>query len=111
MTVDRAIAIPDASSFTNSRCVVTSGLGFTGSNVVHVLAAGGAYVTVVVAPIPHHGGYWRDAEDIAEVPQVLIADLADAAGQYCPPPPRGPCEPVTRESRAGRRRADAGSSD
>lgn len=42
--------------FRNARCVVTGGLGFIGSAVVHRLVALGADVTVVDALVPEHGG-------------------------------------------------------
>jgi UDP-glucose 4-epimerase len=73
-----AIAIPDASAFSDRRCLVTGGLGFIGSNVAHVLAAAGAHVTVIDALIPQHGGDRRNIEGIVEVPQVVVADIADA---------------------------------
>jgi UDP-glucose 4-epimerase len=45
-----------ASRFAGRRCVVTGGLGFIGSNVVHALHAARARVTVVDALVPTHGG-------------------------------------------------------
>ena len=39
-----------------SRCIVTGGLGFIGSNLVHELVGRGADVTVIDAMVPHHGG-------------------------------------------------------
>ena len=39
-----------------TRCVVTGGLGFIGSNLTHALACGGASVTVIDALVPSHGG-------------------------------------------------------
>jgi len=51
---------PTASRFTGRRCVVTGGLGFIGSNVVHALHSAGATVTVVDALVPTHGGDHRN---------------------------------------------------
>ncbi len=39
-----------------SRCIVTGGLGFIGSNLVHELVGRGADVTVIDAMVPQHGG-------------------------------------------------------
>ena len=39
-----------------TRCIVTGGLGFIGSNLVHELARRGADVTVIDAMVPQHGG-------------------------------------------------------
>ena len=39
-----------------SRCIVTGGLGFIGSNLVHELAGRGAHVTIIDAMVPQHGG-------------------------------------------------------
>ncbi len=45
-----------------ARCVVTGGLGFIGSNLVHELVGRGADVTVVDAMVPQHGG---DRDNVA----------------------------------------------
>ena len=50
-------ATPDLTpSLAGTRCVVTGGLGFIGSNVVHRLAGHGASVVVIDALVSHHGG-------------------------------------------------------
>ena len=59
------------------RCVVTGGLGFIGSAVVHRLVADGASVVVVDALVPQHGG---DRGNLAGIPagadiEVLIDDI------------------------------------
>ncbi|MGH9134804.1 MAG: NAD-dependent epimerase/dehydratase family protein, partial [Ilumatobacteraceae bacterium] len=47
---------PPPVSLSGAHCVVTGGLGFIGSNLVHVLVERGADVTIVDALIPQHGG-------------------------------------------------------
>jgi UDP-glucose 4-epimerase len=46
----------DPTSLAATRCVVTGGLGFIGSNLVHTLADAGASVAVVDALVDGHGG-------------------------------------------------------
>jgi UDP-glucose 4-epimerase len=70
---------PDLSG---ARCVVTGGLGFIGSNVVHRLAAEGASVVVVDSLVPEHGGDERNLEGLpagADV-EVVIADIGSPEG-------------------------------
>ena len=60
-----------------TRCVVTGGLGFIGSNAVHRLVAEGASVVVIDALVPEHGG---DPANLADLPEgadveVIIADI------------------------------------
>jgi UDP-glucose 4-epimerase len=45
-----------AGAVAGARCVVTGGLGFIGSNLVHRLVAEGADVVVIDALVPEHGG-------------------------------------------------------
>jgi UDP-glucose 4-epimerase len=68
---------PVRPSLTGARCVVTGGLGFIGSNVVHRLVDEGASVVVVDALVPEHGG---DVRNLADLPagaqvEVMIADI------------------------------------
>lgn len=64
-----------ADRFTGKRCIVTGGLGFIGSNVVHALCAAGADVTVVDALVPTHGGDRRNVGGLdVEIIPVRIDD-------------------------------------
>jgi UDP-glucose 4-epimerase len=63
-----------ARRFRGKRCVVTGGLGFIGSNVVHALHRAGAQVTVVDALVPTHGGDLRNVSALADV-QVVRARI------------------------------------
>jgi UDP-glucose 4-epimerase len=64
-----------ASRYAGSRCLVTGGLGFIGSNLALALAGAGAEVTVVDSLEPRHGG---DRDNVAGTPvEVVIADIAD----------------------------------
>lgn len=58
-------------------CVVTGGLGFIGSNLVHLLAAAGARVRVVDALVPAHGGDERNLDGVQGDVDVLVADIGD----------------------------------
>ncbi len=62
-----------------TRCVVTGGLGFIGSNLVHELAGRDADVTVIDALVPQHGGD-RDNVSGVEVLEARIdaPEVADA---------------------------------
>jgi UDP-glucose 4-epimerase len=60
---------------TGARCVVTGGLGFIGSNLVHRLVGCGASVVVIDALVPAHGG---DISNVAGLDiEVVVADLGD----------------------------------
>ena len=74
---DGALAA-SAARFAGSRCVVTGGLGFIGSNLALALAAGGARVTVIDALIPSHGGNPHNLAGAAAPIEIVVADIADA---------------------------------
>jgi UDP-glucose 4-epimerase len=71
-------AAPVRTSLSSARVVVTGGLGFIGSNVVHRLAEHGASVVVIDALVPEHGGDIRNLDDLPKGAQVdvLVADIA-----------------------------------
>ena len=55
------------------RCVVTGGLGFIGSAVVHRLTDAGASVVVVDSLVPEHGGERSNVNGLDV--EVLVADI------------------------------------
>lgn len=63
--------------FGGTTCVVTGGLGFIGSNLVHVLTSAGAAVRVIDARIPTHGGTPRNLEGVTGRVDVLETDIGD----------------------------------
>ena len=63
-------------SLGGAMCVVTGGLGFIGSNLVHRLCALGAAVRVIDAHVPDHGGDPRNLDGLSGV-EVLMADIGN----------------------------------
>ena len=63
------------SPFAGSRCVVTGGLGFIGSNLALALHGAGARVTVIDRLVPRHGGDPRNLE--GEPIEVVQTDIGD----------------------------------
>jgi UDP-glucose 4-epimerase len=59
------------------RTLVTGGLGFIGSNLVHRLHALGATVMVVDALIPGHGGDRANLDGLGTDVEVIVGDLRD----------------------------------
>jgi len=58
-----------------SRCVVTGGLGFIGSNLVRELAGRGAHVTIIDAMVPQHGG---DRTNVSGLDVTVLEARIDA---------------------------------
>jgi nucleoside-diphosphate-sugar epimerase len=69
---------PSVDAFTGVTCVVTGGLGFIGSNLVHHLVQNGAHVRIVDALVDGHGGDIRnlDGADASHL-DVVIAEIGD----------------------------------
>ncbi len=59
------------------RTLVTGGLGFIGSNLVHRLHALGARVMVVDALVPGHGGDRANLDGLGSDVEVIVGDLRD----------------------------------
>ena len=68
---------PERRAFHGSTCLVTGGLGFIGSNLVHALVEEGARVRIVDALVSGHGGDRRNVEGLDV--EVLVARLDDPA--------------------------------
>ena len=61
----------------STTCVVTGGLGFIGSNLVHELVARGASVRIIDALVEGHGGNRRNVDGLdVEIVEVEIGDAA-----------------------------------
>ncbi len=66
----------ELSRIVGAKAVVTGGLGFIGSNLVHALSQAGAAVHVLDALVPHHGGDLRNLDGI-EPAGLLVAPFDD----------------------------------
>jgi UDP-glucose 4-epimerase len=66
---------PKARDLRGATCVVTGGLGFIGSNLVHRLVGMGAQVRVVDALVPTHGGDRRNVAGVAV--ETCVANIGD----------------------------------
>ena len=70
-----------AGGFAGARCVVTGGLGFIGSTLVHRLVAEGAHVVIIDAMVAEHGGEPRNVDGLdVEILECSISEptVADA---------------------------------
>ena len=67
---------PDLSAYAGTRCLVTGGLGFIGSNLALTLHRAGAVVTVVDSLVPRHGGNRRNLDGAPL--EVIVADIGNA---------------------------------
>jgi UDP-glucose 4-epimerase len=65
------------SAFRHARCLVTGGLGFIGSNLVHRLVDLGATVHVVDSLHPDHGGNRFNIADLEGQVRLDVKDLRD----------------------------------
>ncbi|MDQ1425140.1 MAG: hypothetical protein QOD72_2638 [Acidimicrobiaceae bacterium] len=70
---------PLTEHYAGRRCVVTGGLGFIGSNLVHALDAMGAEIVVVDGLVPQHGGNTRNLDGIDRPAPIVVADIGDEA--------------------------------
>lgn len=68
---------PQRAEWSGVRTLVTGGLGFIGSNLVHRLHALGATVMVVDALIPGHGGSRANLDGLGNAVEVIVGDLRD----------------------------------
>ncbi|MBL4702275.1 MAG: NAD-dependent epimerase/dehydratase family protein [Phycisphaeraceae bacterium] len=67
-----------ASCFSDSRVLITGGLGFIGSNLAIRLVELGAKVTVIDSLVPQYGGNQANIADIADKLTVNISDVRDS---------------------------------
>jgi len=63
--------------FAGKRVLVTGGLGFIGSNLVHKLLDFGADITVVDSLIPEYGGNYQNLAGLTNKVRLNISDVRD----------------------------------
>ncbi len=81
-TAPTAVPLPAAAG---ARCVVTGGLGFIGSSIVHAAAASGAaHVLVVDALVAGHGGDHRNLDGAAGAPIEVVECPIDDRARLAP---------------------------
>jgi UDP-glucose 4-epimerase len=84
-TGDRARELPSSEAsdyrafYANRRVLVTGGLGFIGSNVVHQLVALGADVLIVDSLLPDYGGNPFNIHGLTDRVRVSKSDVRDTA--------------------------------
>ena len=64
-------------NYSNSKILITGGLGFIGSNLAHHLVELGAHVTIIDSLIPQYGGNLFNIQDIASKVIVNVCDVRD----------------------------------
>ena len=64
-------------AFTGKRCVVTGGLGFIGSNIVHYLVEAGAEVYIIDSLDTRSGGDIHNIEGIEDRVELMSADIVN----------------------------------
>lgn len=67
----------DGEEYKNKNVLVTGGLGFIGSNLVHTLVELGSNVTVLDALHPSCGGNLFNVEDVRDKIEVELSDVRD----------------------------------
>lgn len=68
---------PDLTALSGSRCLITGGMGFIGSNLAIALVNLGAHVTIADAMIPGYGGNLFNIAPIRERVTVNFCDVRD----------------------------------
>ncbi len=64
-------------AFSGTRCLITGGLGFIGSNLAHRLVSLGARVLIVDSLIPSYGGNFFNIAGVRDRVHVNVADVRD----------------------------------
>ncbi|MBI3764484.1 MAG: SDR family NAD(P)-dependent oxidoreductase [Chloroflexi bacterium] len=64
-------------AFSGKRAVVTGGLGFIGSNIVHYLVEAGAEVVIIDSLDPRSGGDIRNIQGIEDRIELVSADIVN----------------------------------
>ena len=73
------------SYYRGRRVMVTGGLGFIGSNLVHQLAAAGADILVVDSLLPDYGGNLFNIEGVRDRVQINVSDVRDETSMVSRP--------------------------
>jgi UDP-glucose 4-epimerase len=68
---------PDLNAFAGTRCLITGGMGFLGSNLAIALVARGAHVTIADSMIPGYGGNLFNIAPVRDQVTVNFCDIRD----------------------------------
>jgi UDP-glucose 4-epimerase len=68
---------PDLTALAGTRCLITGGMGFLGSNLAIALVARGAHVTIADAMIPGYGGNLFNIAPVRDQVTVNFCDIRD----------------------------------